>query len=87
MTQSGSPYDNAIAESVNGILKHEFCLGETFSDYQQAVAAIHKAIDYYNRVRPHISCNGLTPEQAHLTSGLLKRKWKAKKGIQTQIAM
>lgn len=87
MTQSGSPYDNAIAERVNGILKREFHLGKTFSGYHEAVAAVHKAIDYYNRVRPHMSCNDLTPEQAHLTSGPLKRKWKAKRDIRTQIAM
>jgi putative transposase len=87
MTQSGSPYDNAIAERVNGILKREFHLGKTFSGYHEAVAAVHTAIDYYNRVRPHMSCNDLTPEQAHLTSGPLKRKWKAKRDIKTQIAM
>lgn len=87
MTQSGSPYDNAIAERVNGILKREFHLDQTFSGYQQAVAAVNKAIDYYNRVRPHMSCDDMTPEQAHLTSGPLKRKWKARWGIKTQIAM
>jgi len=30
MTQSGSPYDNAIAERINGILKSEFGLRSTF---------------------------------------------------------
>src|SRR3546814_2512693 len=30
MTQPGSPYDNAIAERVNGILKAEFALYNTF---------------------------------------------------------
>lgn len=87
MTQSGSPYDNAIAERVNGILKGEFHLGKTFSGYHEAVAAVNNAIDYYNKVRPHMSCNDLTPEQAHLTSGPLRRKWKAKKAIKNQIAM
>jgi transposase InsO family protein len=83
MTQSGSPYDNAIAERVNGILKREFHLRKTFASYPQAVDAVNKAIDYYNRVRPHMSCNDLTPNQAHLTSGVLKRKWKAKKKVKT----
>ncbi|MBK3517838.1 IS3 family transposase [Carboxylicivirga sp. N1Y132] len=31
MTESGSPYDNAIAERVNGILKTEFGLDKTFN--------------------------------------------------------
>jgi len=78
MTQSGSPYDNAIAERVNGILKTELELDQSFENYGQAVAATHRAIDLYNRVRPHMSCDNLTPEQAHLTQGGLKKRWKPK---------
>lgn len=84
MTQSGSPYDNAIAERVNGILKTELELGKTFESYQHAVAATHAAIDLYNRVRPHMSCDNMTPQQAHLTTGALKKRWKSRtKKIQT----
>jgi len=36
MTQSGSPYDNAIAERVNGILKAEFDLYRTFKSLEDA---------------------------------------------------
>jgi putative transposase len=36
MTQDGSPYDNAIAERVNGILKDEFYCDETFVNLEQA---------------------------------------------------
>ncbi|HTG57605.1 MAG TPA: IS3 family transposase [Niabella sp.] len=78
MTQSGSPYDNAIAERVNGILKTELDLDKTFQDYAQAVAATHHAIDRYNRLRPHLSCNNLTPQQAHQTRGPLTKRWKKK---------
>jgi putative transposase len=78
MTQSGSPYDNAIAERVNGILKTELELGKTFVNYGHAVAATHTAIDLYNRVRPHMSCDNMTPQQAHLTQGTLKKRWKSK---------
>jgi putative transposase len=78
MTQSGSPYDNAIAERVNGILKTELELDQNFENYGQAVAATHRAIDLYNRVRPHMSCDNLTPQQAHLTQGELKKRWKPK---------
>lgn len=65
MTQSGSPYDNAIAERVNGILKTEFSLDDTFSSYNAAVPAVHNAIDAYNRLRPHMSCGNMTPQQTH----------------------
>jgi transposase InsO family protein len=65
MTQSGSPYDNAIAERVNGILKTELGLDKTFRDYAAAVDATQQAIYLYNNVRPHMSCGLLTPVHAH----------------------
>lgn len=65
MTQSGSPYDNAIAERLNGILKSEYRLAETFPDYKAAMAQLVKSIGIYNNFRPHMSCDLLSPEQAH----------------------
>ena len=65
MTQSGSPYDNAIAERINGILKQEFGLEKTFRSYNEAVEPVAKAIYFYNHIRPHFSCNLQTPEQKH----------------------
>jgi putative transposase len=79
MTQSGSPYENALAERVNGILKDELGLDKTFASYTEAIAPTHQAIDTYNRLRPHMSCGYLTPEQAHLKQGNLKKAWKSKK--------
>jgi putative transposase len=79
MTQSGSPYDNAIAERVNGILKHQMGLGKVFKNYATAVAAVCKAIDAYNCIRPHMSLNNLTPDKAHKTKYLTTKKWKNKK--------
>jgi putative transposase len=78
MTQSGSPYDNAIAERVNGILKNELQLNKTFNNYSQAVAAVSIAINAYNELRPHMSCGNLTPKQAHLTKKPLLKQWKNK---------
>jgi len=65
MTQSGSPYDNAIAERINGILKQEFGLDKTFRSYSQAIEPVAKAIYSYNYIRPHFSCNLQTPVQKH----------------------
>ena len=79
MTQSGSPYDNAIAERVNGILKNELLLDKTFNSYSMAVAAVAVAINAYNGLRPHMSCGNLTPEQAHETQNPLNKQWKNKK--------
>jgi putative transposase len=78
MTEKGDPYENAIAERVNGILKTEFLLNRTFATFDEAAAAVDMAIDKYNHVRPHASCNYLTPAMAHEQSGLLKKRWKKK---------
>lgn len=76
MTQSGSPYDNAIAERINGILKTELGLDKTFKSYSDALEPLANAVFTYNNLRPHMSCNWLTPEQAHQHNGSLKKRWK-----------
>jgi transposase InsO family protein len=72
MTQNGSPYDNAIAERVNGILKSEFGLAETFHSYTYALAKLVAAIDKYNKVRPHFSCELQTPQLTHAEFAIRK---------------
>ena len=76
MTQTGSPYDNAIAERVNGILKQQARLNQVFQNYGTAVEAVCKAIEAYNCLRPHMSISNLTPQKAHLTKQPLIKKWK-----------
>lgn len=76
MTQTGSPYDNAIAERVNGILKQQVGLNKVFKNYTAAVAAVCKAIDAYNCLRPHMSVSNLTPQKAHMAKEPLFKKWK-----------
>lgn len=75
MTQSGDPLENAIAERVNGILKDEL-LEKIYINYQEAKQAIAAAISIYNYQRPHSSIDILTPIEAHLREGELKRRWK-----------
>jgi putative transposase len=65
MTQSGSPYDNAVAERINGILKMEFDLYRVFENYSAAVDPVCKAISYYNTIRLHYSCDLSTPQLTH----------------------
>ena len=78
MTENGDPYENAIAERVNGILKEEFGLYDTFCSFNRASLAVDKAVSTYNHQRPHSSCNYLTPEQAHQKQGILTSKWRSK---------
>jgi len=79
MTENGDPYENAIAERVNGILKEDFLLNKPFASFQQAEQAVNSAIDRYNNIRPHASCDNLTPVAAHQCSGILIRRWRPRK--------
>jgi len=78
MTEKGDPYENAIAERVNGILKGEFLLDKTFLSFSEAETSVYNAIEKYNHVRPHASCDNLTPVQAHDHNGILRKRWKTK---------
>lgn len=76
MTEKGDPYENAVAERVNGILKDEYELSETFPDCQAALEAVKIAVYKYNNKRPHRSVDMLFPVDAHNQTGLLKKHWK-----------
>jgi transposase InsO family protein len=78
MTQNGDPYENAIAERMNGILKYEFLLIDGFADDQVAERTIAQSVKIYNQERPHLSWAMLTPEQAHWENGPSLRKWNKK---------
>lgn len=78
MTEKGDPYENAIAERVNGILKYEHALKETFESFDEAKNAVDDAVRKYNGLRIHDSCNRLTPIMAHEQKGILQKYWKPK---------
>lgn len=78
MTENGDPYENPVAERVNGILKQDFDLQRRFTSRKKAVETTHRSILAYNKLRPHMSCDLLTPEVAHKMTGTLKKKWKKK---------
>jgi putative transposase len=75
MTENSDPYENAIAERVNGILKTEL-LQVKYENEQQASRAIQKAVTIYNTIRPHLSIGLLTPETAHRKNEIVKKLWK-----------
>jgi transposase InsO family protein len=76
MTENGDPYENALAERVNGIIKTEFKLYSSSQGFEETYQRVTKSINNYNTIRPHASCDYLTPEQAHQTNGKLKKRWK-----------
>ena len=79
MTESYDPYQNAIAERVNGVLKQEFLYGITVSDMQLMNLLITESIDIYNDERPHSSCLMKTPNQMHKQSKIRIKNYKSKK--------
>ena len=64
-TQDGSPYDNAIAERVNGILKQEFLRDKKYNTIEAIEKDIDKFIKIYNERRPHTSLNYKTPNDVY----------------------
>ena len=54
-TQQYDPYENAIAERINGILKYEFGLKETIKSVAIAKKMVAEAVDLYNNQRMHWS--------------------------------
>jgi putative transposase len=65
MAEKGNPYENAVAERLNGILKEEFMLGENFKTKELAYRAVKEAIKTYNELRPHMSINYMTPNEKY----------------------
>jgi putative transposase len=55
LTEENNCYENAIAERVNGILKDEFYLDQTFANLAHAKRATKNAIKLYNEIRLHLS--------------------------------
>jgi len=79
MTEKYDPYENAIAERINGILKQEFNIAKSIKNFDIKRKLIEDAIKTYNNVRPHISNHMLTPIQMHAQSKLKRKQYRSKK--------
>ena len=76
MTEDGDPRDNAIAERINGILKNEYLAHYNVNTIEEAKSVLKEAVDLYNKERPHLSVDYLTPEYVHSNSCKTKKQWK-----------
>ena len=85
MTNDGEGYENQIAERVNGILKTEFKLHQVFKSRTDALLAVKSSINAYNNLRPHMSCDFMTPVEAHITNQPLIKRWKNSRKRSAQI--
>ena len=75
MTQNGDPYENAIAERVNGILKSEL-ISRYYDNIDVASIHIARCITIYNYRRRHSSLNWQIPHDVHQQQGPQIRRWK-----------
>lgn len=53
MTETSSPYDNALAKRMNRTLKEEFNLYKTLKTKSQIENVVREAVELYNCYRPH----------------------------------
>lgn len=75
MTQNGDPYENAIAERINGILKTEL-ISSYYDTIDNASNHIARCITIYNYKRRHSSINWQIPDDVHKQQGPQIRRWK-----------
>lgn len=75
MTEQYDPYENAIAERINGILKQEFIGDLEINKLDVMKDFIKNSIYIYNTFRPHFSNYYLTPVNMHEQVLLPRRKY------------
>lgn len=78
-TQNSDPYENAIAERINGILKYEFGLRKVLPSVEVARKIMKQAVELYNTERLHWSLELKTPQYVHQQYNKQKYKSYAKK--------
>jgi putative transposase len=71
---------------VNGILKNEFLPGVIYPSHEEARKSVSRNIEVYNQKWPHSSLDNLTPEQAHIKEGTIKKCWKRYKKIKPRVS-
>jgi putative transposase len=78
MTNNGDPYENAVAERINGILKQEFAIDTYHLDLNIMRKIVQETIEIYNDKRPHYSNHMLTPTLMHKQNEIKMRTYKRK---------
>jgi len=86
MTNNGDPYENAVAERINGILKQEFMIDTYHQDLEIMKVIVKETIEIYNNQRPHYSNYMLTPKLMHTQSEIQMRTYKTKNSSKCDLA-
>jgi transposase InsO family protein len=84
-TQNSDPYENAVAERINGILKYEFGLIRTIPNLDVANKMVKHAVEIYNNQRAHYSLEMNTPAYAHIHQTHKYKSYKKNKNEKNNI--
>ena len=70
-------YENPHAERVNGIIKNYYLIPYQPKDFKQLEKMLIKAVNLYNKERPHQSLDGYSPQEFLnlIENGLLTKTW------------
>lgn len=63
LSKKGSPYDNAVAEAVNKVMKTEFIYQRNFESLNQLKLELAEYVYWYNNNRIHGSLGYLSPKE------------------------
>jgi len=85
MTNNGDPYENAVAERINGILKQEFTIDNYHADLNIMRKLVKETINIYNDQRPHYSNYMLTPNHMHEQNSIQMRTYKRKNSSKNEL--
>ena len=85
MTESYDPYQNAVAERINGILKQEFLINTDAINLKMMKTIVKQSVAVYNTKRPHLSCQMLTPIQMHKQNKIRIKNYKNKNTDKTAV--
>lgn len=86
MTQNSDPYENVVADRINGILKQEFNIDKFNEKLPVIKLLVKNANEIYNQKRPHYSNYLLTLDQMHEQSKIVMRTYKRKNSCKNQLA-
>lgn len=59
-------YENSHAERINGTIKNQYLNGYNPQSFSQLIICLEKAVNLYNKERPHSSLNKKSPNQFEL---------------------
>jgi putative transposase len=87
MTEQYDPYENAIAERINGTLKYEYGLRNCIQNTVIAQKTAKQAVSIYNNLRTHFSLDLRKPAKVHLNPNIKYKSYRKNKLNLTELTI